>query len=605
MINFNNGTITFNSHWLKPSKLPPFTLRLLYADGHIPKGLPGSYGIDWYNSPYPEFKQISVSPNIWDITYVYPDWSFLSNNNAANNASLLEVIDANTTGVRSMRGLFSGCTELRKVCPLDTSTVHWMDSMFANTESLSEIPWIDTSNVLSMCAMFQSSGIVTIPQLDTHNCHVFGEMFWRCPNLEYIPWIDTSLAGVTGDYYTDSHVSWYRHEIYGMFYNTPKLKTIPLIDTSHVRNFTYMFEESGIEYMPLIDTSSGEEFTAMFYKAQNLKNVPDFDMSSLKNQSGYSRVWTDGMFYLCTNVQGGAYNLYRKMEAVANANGWDPTSTFYYCGKNTIPGQSELSMIPSAWGGEYYPTWINIIDYPCYNSGSIIYSPAGSTDANPRSGYPGTEVVLTSTPNNGYEFDSYIVSGTNSVSGNTFIIENDPIAVTAVYKFTEVTIGNQTWMDTNLAFTDNGSDISRQRVSYDGGSTYVYEYYYTWEAAKRIANMFPGWRLPTRQEYGDLYFNLPGISWADAGTALKSTYGWTPDQYGDTNGTDDFGFTGLPAGYYDNGTFGNFGTEFRFWTSDYFDDSLAYYGLLNQSETPQIQNMSNTNKCSVRLIKDT
>ena len=601
MINFNNGTITFNSHWLKPSKLPPFTLRLLYADGHIPTF---AHSDAWYNTLYPEYKQISVSPNIWDVTYVYPDWDgFLNWNNASNNASLLEVIDGNTTGVRSMSGLFGYCTELRKVCPLDTSTVHWMDYMFNGCTDLTSIPWIDTSNVLSMYCMFTNSGITTIPKLDTHNCHVFGMMFDGCTNLEYIPWIDTSLAGVTGDYYTDSHVSWYRQEVYGMFRQTPKLKTIPLIDTSHAQNFTYMFEDSGIEYMPLIDTSSGQEFTSMFFRAQNLKNVPDFDMSSLKNRQYSNEVWTGGMFYLCTNVQGGAYNLYRKMEAVANANGWDPTTTFYYCGKNTIPGQSELSMIPSAWGGEYYPTSIRIIDYPCYIIGTgsyTIYTPAGSTNANPYNGYPGTEVVLTSTPNNGYEFDSYIVSGTNSVSGNTFIIENDPIAVTAVYKFTEVTIGDQTWMDTNLAFTDNGSDISSQRVSYDGGSTYVNEYYYTWEAAKRIADMFPGWRLPTRQEFSTLYFNLPGISWADAGTALKSTYGWTSG-----NGTDDFGFTGLPAGYYDNGTFGNFGTEFRFWTSDYFDDSLAYYGLLNQGETPQIQNMSNTNKCSVRLIKDT
>lgn len=127
---------------------------------------------------------------------------------------------------------------------------------------------------------------------------------------------------------------------------------------------------------------------------------------------------------------------------------------------------------------------------------------------------------------------------------------------------TEVTIGNQTWMGTNLSVTDGGRDIITKTVNYGTGP--ITEYYYSWYAAVRIANTIDGWHLPSFDEY---YALDTYVGHGVAGTKLKSTYGWTSG-----NGTDIYGFSAFPSGYirHDESSreIHDFGSMSPFWTID-------------------------------------
>ncbi|NQV02170.1 MAG: hypothetical protein HQ542_05970 [Bacteroidia bacterium] len=93
----------------------------------------------------------------------------------------------------------------------------------------------------------------------------------------------------------------------------------------------------------------------------------------------------------------------------------------------------------------------------------------------------------------------------------------------------------------------------------------------------------PGWHLPTNEEWNvlegavDSQFGIGDPEWDncdirgfDAGTALKTTSGW----YAGGNGTNLFGFSGLPGGYRNiNGGFNGIGSSFYLWTS------TEYYSL--------------------------
>ena len=105
----------------------------------------------------------------------------------------------------------------------------------------------------------------------------------------------------------------------------------------------------------------------------------------------------------------------------------------------------------------------------------------------------------------------------------------------------EVQIGNQIWKNKNLAIDDGQGGIYTQTVNYGQGN--VVEYYYSWDAAVRVAASITGWHLPTAAEWDTLAATVGGTS--TGGTKLKSTYGWT-----EGNGTDDYGFAAFPADDY-------------------------------------------------------
>lgn len=161
--------------------------------------------------------------------------------------------------------------------------------------------------------------------------------------------------------------------------------------------------------------------------------------------------------------------------------------------------------------------------------------------------------------------------------------------------FDTVTIGNQIWMSKNLTIDDGQGGIATRTLNYGQGD--VVEYYYNWDAAVRVANSISGWHLPSRNEwYTTLAQAVGGTS--NAGTKLKSTYGWNNDG----NGTDDYGFAIFPAG----NNFALNGREARFWTASELSsaDYAEYIRFMSTSTSLAYSNFRKSNYTSIRLVKD-
>ena len=162
--------------------------------------------------------------------------------------------------------------------------------------------------------------------------------------------------------------------------------------------------------------------------------------------------------------------------------------------------------------------------------------------------------------------------------------------------FDEVTIGSQTWMSKNLAIDDGQGGIYTQTVNYGQGD--VTEYYYTWDAAVRVANSISGWHLTSNDEWTALANAVGGFE--VAGTKLKSSTGWSSG-----NGTDDYGFTALPAGkWYPSTGFDYLGTRAYFWTADARSSTGAYMRYFDTGPYMKSDYYDETYAYSVRLIKD-
>ena len=138
-------------------------------------------------------------------------------------------------------------------------------------------------------------------------------------------------------------------------------------------------------------------------------------------------------------------------------------------------------------------------------------------------------------------------------------------------------IGSQTWMAENLNYDAEGSVCPEG----DNRNCSKFGRLYTWETARNVCP--EGWRLPDSTDFATLVASAGGAE--VAGKALKSTSGW----FKKGDGSDDFEFTGRPAGYRlgssENapGKFDGIGGYAHFWSASESPDGLAYYLLLDFS----------------------
>jgi uncharacterized protein (TIGR02145 family) len=182
-----------------------------------------------------------------------------------------------------------------------------------------------------------------------------------------------------------------------------------------------------------------------------------------------------------------------------------------------------------------------------------------------------------------YQGKALRIAGDTAVIGSVYV---DPLR--------PVTIGGQTWSSKNLAIDDGQGGIYTQTVNYGQGD--VIEYYYTWQAAVRVAATVEGWHLPTAPEW-DTLANAVGS--AVAGTKLKSDYGWSSG-----NGTDDYGFAAFPAGRQNSGSFSDLGSYARFWTATENLSTFAYSCSFSTGASMNSYYYIKSYGFSVRLVKD-
>lgn len=188
-----------------------------------------------------------------------------------------------------------------------------------------------------------------------------------------------------------------------------------------------------------------------------------------------------------------------------------------------------------------------------------------------------------------------------------------------------IKIGDQVWMAENLAYlpyvTPLSEDISADLHYYvygyvgtntrDAKETYNYKTYgvlYNWSAAK---NSCPaGWHLPSDHEWEKLaeyisqqegpYINS-GSNWSDIGKHLKATSGWNNDAYG----IDDYGFGGLPAGYFGYpGAFYDLGNFCFWWSATEQNDGYALSRSLDYESNRFYLRSNKDAGFSVRCVRD-
>ena len=179
-----------------PTPVGPYTIRLLYKLNTVPTFYKGT-GV-----------QLSANPNVWDLTYENSDWNHLlcnrsEYNQIIQNDILLEVLEAETSGVTSMYGMFAECTALRNVALFDTSNVRSMQDMFMSCSSITSVPLFNTSKVYYMIGMFLGSGIVSIPDFDTSKVEDMRTMFRYCSSLTTVPLLNTSKVENVKDMFED------------------------------------------------------------------------------------------------------------------------------------------------------------------------------------------------------------------------------------------------------------------------------------------------------------------------------------------------------------------------------------------------------------------
>ena len=175
-----------------------------------------------------------------------------------------------------------------------------------------------------------------------------------------------------------------------------------------------------------------------------------------------------------------------------------------------------------------------------------------------------------------------------------------------------VKIGDLTWMVENLNYETETSACP------DGDSRNCKRMgrLYTWAEAKTVCP--EGWRLPTSADFAQILAQSldgnPGAVSNEAGVKLKSRDGW----FKKGNGSDEFGFNALPAGYRgaiskaDDGTisggkFDGIGGYAYFWSATEDSEnpeSNAYYMFLAfNSKSASVNSFSKNDLRSVRCVR--
>jgi len=193
-------------------------------------------------------------------------------------------------------------------------------------------------------------------------------------------------------------------------------------------------------------------------------------------------------------------------------------------------------------------------------------------------------------------------------------------------RYPVVKIGNQLWMAENLDWKWTGLDIggtgspttphawyyNNNETDYGIDGTYKCGLLYNWYAAKYLDDnketLLPdGWHVPNGIDLTAIASTCGGFN--VAGTKLKSldnsiTSNW-PSGW---NGTDDYGFSAIPAGwlYFQEGGFLDFGSEVDFWLVTEYTSEYGHSFYFNTGASINYSPNSGAKKVAgfyIRLVK--
>ena len=182
-------------------------------------------------------------------------------------------------------------------------------------------------------------------------------------------------------------------------------------------------------------------------------------------------------------------------------------------------------------------------------------------------------------------------------------------------KYRTVQIGSQIWLAENLDFKWPGLTVGGTGVPSTPAAWYYDNNEALWgiDAPRKCGLLYngfavqyletnktslcPGWHVPSRTEWNDLFAAVGGVSTAAKQLKAKDVSwatGW--------NGLDSFGFTVFPAGNY-YGAFYDAIYYAYMWTKDPSGSNL-YYKLFQNADNVTEQNFTKLRGMSIRLVHD-
>ncbi len=163
-----------------------------------------------------------------------------------------------------------------------------------------------------------------------------------------------------------------------------------------------------------------------------------------------------------------------------------------------------------------------------------------------------------------------------------------------VYRVTK--IGEQIWMAENMA-TDQATDGTPVTcdANTDEDPDFVAKYgcLYTWEDAMKVCPK--GWHLSKKADFKSL-LNAAGKSVAERSQNLRAS--------AFASGADAYGFSALPAGYYNGRSYRNFGYGARFWSATEHNNTDLAYSLYIANDDADLYGNIKYSTFSVRCLKD-
>ncbi|MBR2090912.1 MAG: hypothetical protein IJ905_11285 [Fibrobacter sp.] len=167
------------------------------------------------------------------------------------------------------------------------------------------------------------------------------------------------------------------------------------------------------------------------------------------------------------------------------------------------------------------------------------------------------------------------------------------------------------WMAENLNYKTENSKCFDEKAD-----KCKYGRLYFWDEALKACPA--GWHLPSKKEFITMLAavdknhseidtsNVDYFIMEDVGFDLKSKNGWVTEGGESSNGSDAYGFTVLPAGFW-NIEFSGFlgqGQETLFWTSTERETNFAHCTNITETSSVKINSCGVEVGFSVRCVKD-
>lgn len=265
-------------------------------------------------------------------------------------------------------------------------------------------------------------------------------------------------------------------------------------------------------------------------------------------------------------------------------------------------------------------------------------SSSSSSEKNSSSAKSSSSSKASSSSKKVEQSSSSVIKSSSSVKPN--IVDPSTVVIGSLtdsrdgQTYKTVTIGTQTWMAENLNYAYLLSTEELDSCSYcywnKTSNCEKYGRLYMWSAAMDSAGIFStngkgcgfettcsptypvrgvcpsGWHLPTTAEFDSLLVAVGGKR--DADSKLQSTSGWDDYDGKKRNGTDDYSFSALPAGYsLYGGSFEDYhgeNTDAVFWGATEYGGVLASRLKLDHVNGVSLYSYVKVDAYSVRCVKD-